>query len=151
MVRCFLVVKTGNSRSVEHTCGCGSDACSGAYTTTEYEWKRLDTGETKWGWPHDFGPGAMYLAANHHENGRGYWWDNDADTHLIVQTPGGSWDVDSRASNCTMKEDRQHRCWIRHGEPPNVTVDKAGNTCGAGAGSIMCGNYHGFLQNGSLT
>lgn len=71
--------------------------------------------------------------------------------HLWVQTPGGVWCIDSRASNCTMPYDYEHRCWIRHGEPPDVTVDKAGTTCSAGAGSIQCGDYHGFLQNGSLT
>jgi hypothetical protein len=24
---------------------------------------------------------------------------------------------------------RPHKCWVRHGEPPNLTVDKAGVTC----------------------
>lgn len=72
--------------------------------------------------------------------------------HLIVICPnGGTWNVDSRASNCTMPYDYEHRCWIRHGIPPNVTVDKNGNTCQAGAGSIKCGDYHGFLRNGVLT
>lgn len=46
---------------------------------------------------------------------------------------------------------RPHKCWIRHGEPPDVNVDKAGVTCGAGAGSIMVPGYHGFLRNGYLT
>lgn len=71
--------------------------------------------------------------------------------HLCVQTPGGSWNIDSRASNCTLPYDYNHRCWIRHGEPPQITVDKSGVTCSAGAGSIACGSYHGFLQNGALT
>lgn len=71
--------------------------------------------------------------------------------HLTVMTPGGVWVIDSRASNCTMPYDYNHRCWVRHGEPPEITVDKAGTTCAAGAGSIQCGSYHGFLQNGSLT
>lgn len=61
------------------------------------------------------------------------------------------WNIDSRASNCTMPYDYTHRCWVRHGEPPNVTVDKNGLTCAAGAGSIMAADYHGFLQNGALT
>ena len=66
-------------------------------------------------------------------------------------TKGGShWSPDSRASNCTMKEDKVHRCWVRHGTPPNITVDKNGNTCSAGAGSIATGNWHGFLRNGYL-
>lgn len=70
---------------------------------------------------------------------------------LCVQTPGGTWNIDSRASNCTMPYDYEHRCWIRHGEPPNITVDKAGKTCSAGGGSIQCGSYHGFLQYGRFT
>ena len=73
---------------------------------------------------------------------------------LAVKTPGGEWLVDSQASNCTMKDDfrqERHHCWILHGEPPNVTANKqGGSTCGAGAGSIQVGNYHGFLRNGFL-
>lgn len=45
---------------------------------------------------------------------------------------------------------RPHACWVRHGEPPLVTVDKNGVTCNAGAGSIIGGNWHGFLRNGVL-
>jgi hypothetical protein len=55
-----------------------------------------------------------------------------------------------RASNCTMPNDMLHRCWVRHGNPPMITVDKNGPTCGAGAGSILSGNWHGFLRNGEL-
>jgi hypothetical protein len=58
--------------------------------------------------------------------------------------------IDSRASNCTLPNDREHKCWIRHGTPPDLTVDKNGKTCAAGAGSIQLGNYHGFLRNGHL-
>lgn len=70
---------------------------------------------------------------------------------LWVKTPGGDWCIDSRASNCTLPNDHEHKCWIRHGTPPNITVDKNGKTCAAGAGSIMAGNYHGFLREGYLT
>jgi hypothetical protein len=70
---------------------------------------------------------------------------------LYVKTPGGDWCVDYRASNCTMPTDNEHRCWVRHGVPPLITVDKNGHTCQAGAGSIWMGSYHGFLQNGYLT
>lgn len=69
---------------------------------------------------------------------------------LMVVTPRGEWIVDSRASNCTLPEDNKHRCWVRHGEIPDVNVDKNGLTCGAGGGSIMIGDYHGFLRNGWL-
>lgn len=101
-------------------------------------------------------PGAMWYATWYKVEGSNpaqYWfsWDNQNTPPLIVQTPGGAWNIDSRASNCTMKEDRLHRCWVRHGEPPNITVDKNGLTCAVGAGSIQCGNYHGFLRNGELT
>ncbi len=73
---------------------------------------------------------------------------------LMVRCPNGQdWNVDSRASNCTMPKDDEHRCWVRHGDPTlgQVTVDKNGLTCAAGAGSIQAGDYHGFLQNGVLT
>ena len=70
--------------------------------------------------------------------------------NLVVMTPGGEWMVDGRASNCTMPQDREHRCWVRHGAAPQITVDKNGKTCAAGAGSIIVGNYHGFLRNGFL-
>lgn len=46
---------------------------------------------------------------------------------------------------------RPHKCWVRHGEAPNIHVDKNGVTCGAGAGSIAVPSYHGFLHNGHLT
>jgi hypothetical protein len=71
---------------------------------------------------------------------------------LAVKCPNGDdWIVDSRASNCTMPDDNEHRCWVRHGEPPRITVDKNGNTCQAGGGSIQAGGYHGFLRDGAFT
>lgn len=70
---------------------------------------------------------------------------------LVVRTPGGDWLVDSRASNCTLPNDDVHKCWVRTGEPPNITVGKGGFTCAAGAGSILMSNgYHAFLQDGIL-
>lgn len=97
--------------------------------------------------------GAMWYAWWYGGNGKQYsWdWDNQDKPMLVCKTPGGEWIIDSRASNCTMKDDRVHRCWIRHGEVPNITVNKLGHTCAAGAGSIQCGSYHGFLRNGELT
>jgi hypothetical protein len=88
-----------------------------------------------------------------------------------VKTPGGEWHIDGIASNCDIKckhcnmprfdhQDRSpnctfeqahpHKCWVRHGEAPDFTVDKDGITCGAGAGSILVGGYHGFFRNGYL-
>lgn len=91
-------------------------------------------------------PGAMYYADWYHRKG--------PDGHtLIVKTPGGLWSVDGRASNCTRPTDTEHYCWVRHGTPPMITVDKNGNTCGCGC-SIGQGQnysaYHGFLRNGEL-
>lgn len=62
------------------------------------------------------------------------------------------WYIDSRASNCDMKTDDAHRCWVRHGSVgERLHVDKKGLTCGAGAGSIQCAGWHGFLDNNKLT
>lgn len=54
--------------------------------------------------------------------------------------------------DCSYKDSRPtHRCWCRHGEAPNLTVDKNGDTCGAGGGSLLThGGWHGFLRNGIL-
>lgn len=63
------------------------------------------------------------------------------------------WYIDYRASNCTMPNDKDHRCWVRHGSVGDkLTVDKAGNTCGAGAGSFYMDDmkWHGFLRNGMM-
>jgi len=71
---------------------------------------------------------------------------------LMAKCPGGhEWAIDDRANNCTMPDDTAHRCWVRHGEPPLITVDKDGLTCNAGAGSIQTANYHGFLRAGAFT
>ena len=72
---------------------------------------------------------------------------------LMVRCPSGrDWCVDSQASNCT-RPGEPHACWVRHGDPReyHVTVDKNGDTCAAGAGSIIAGDYHGFLRGGTLT
>ncbi len=108
--------------------------------------------DTEDGEPH---PGDMYWTpCFRKEDGTAdcTYWDNCDGQHLHVILPNGRhWDIDSRASNCTLPNDRTHRCWIRTGEPPQVTAGKAGHTCSAGAGSILSGDYHGFLRNGVLT
>lgn len=86
------------------------------------------------------------------------WWleevpafcGTDGQSWTVV-TPGGEWHIDGRASNCTLPNDSIHKCWCRHGEAPIFTVNKQGQTCSAGAGSIQIGSYHGFLVNGELT
>lgn len=73
---------------------------------------------------------------------------------LVVRLPDHhDWIIDSRASNCTLPGDNEHRCWVRHGRPEDGTlhVDKNGLTCGAGAGSIQTPRWHGFLHHGALT
>lgn len=86
-----------------------------------------------------------------------YWmhpiWHGPDGICLMVRCPNGrDWMVDSEASNCTRKGE-PHQCWVRHGDPREckVTVNKNGDTCAAGAGSILAGDYHGFLQAGILT
>lgn len=87
------------------------------------------------------------------------WWMSDwakgpDGICLMVRLPNGhDWMVDNEANNCTRPGDRNHKCWVRHGDPreSNVTVDKNGATCAAGAGSILAGDYHGFLVGGVLT
>jgi hypothetical protein len=98
-------------------------------------------------------PGDIYVADWLHHSGRCYsGWTNCDGRHLHAVLPNGHpWDIDSRASNCTLPEDTVHRCWVRTGDPPAITVGKGGNTCGAGAGSISAGDYHGFLTDGAFT
>lgn len=61
------------------------------------------------------------------------------------------WTIDGAASNCAMPTDEVHRCWCRHGTVGDrLTVNKVGNTCNAGAGSIAMPDFHGFLTNGIL-
>lgn len=90
--------------------------------------------------------GAMWYADWYPEEWRG------PDGHsLVVKVPKDhDWLVDGVASNCTKPGDKSHRCWIRHGVLPNITVDKNGNTCSAGGGSILTPDWHGFLRNGVL-
>jgi len=114
-------------------------------TFTDRIYRRTDTGEEMT--LRDAGPGAMWDA-----DWMGDFWKGPDGRCLVVKCPNGrEWMIDSRASNCTSPIDNEHKCWIRHGEPPNITVDKNGKTCAAGAGSIQAGDYHGFLRNGILT
>ncbi len=123
----------------------------------ELLYRRADTGEqvTLRSHPDDRDaptpapPGAMWDA---------WWmpesWRGPDGVALMVRLPNGhDWHVDGEASNCTRKGDRTHRCWIRHGDPRtgSVHVDKDGDTCAAGAGSIQAGDYHGFMHHGVLT
>lgn len=46
----------------------------------------------------------------------------------------------------------EHSCWVRHGDPKTgiVTVDKNGNSCGAGAGGIRYDDLYMFLRDGYI-
>lgn len=98
-------------------------------------------------------PGDLFYRTNlRGEKGECYMHENCDGKHLHAITPNGmEWNIDGRASNCTKPEDKIHRCWVREGTPPNITVGKGGNTCSAGAGSIITGDYHGFIRNGEFT
>lgn len=91
----------------------------------------------------------------HHDDGSCGIWSNCDGKHVIVKLPGGvEFDAMSRASNCTMKDDRSHRCWRVHGNletGAGLTFDKNGLTCNAGAGSIQLGNWHGYVKQGFIT
>ena len=130
-------------------CLCGHEFRGEHHVRQGLIYKRADTGEELE--LREAPVGAMWDA----------WWFRDAGgwrgedgLSLTVKTPGGEWLIDGPANNCTMPDDRgqhRHHCWIRHGTPPNITVDKDGKTCAAGAGSIVAGSYHGFLRDGHLT
>lgn len=88
-------------------------------------------------------------------------WDNCEGRHLVCIVKGVTeghdylyhWNVDGRASNCSKPQDKTHRCWVRHGDPAvegSLHVDKAGETCAAGSGSIQMPGFHGFLHHGRL-
>lgn len=119
-------------------------------------------------WPTPSGelePGCLYWADWHHRDEQGTpvpcpkrlgGWTNCEGRHLNAVLPDGHhWDMDSRASNCELPDDGEHRCWVRHHNPDIetaiFTVDKNGLTCQAGGGSIDDGTYHGFLTSGAFT
>lgn len=99
----------------------------------------------------DFPPGAMWDA-----EWMGEYYKGPDGRAITVRLPNGrDWLIDSRASNCGLPDDHVHQCWVRHGEPPDITVNKDGNTCEAGAGSIWSrqgepDDWHGFLTGGVL-
>jgi len=93
-------------------------------------------------------PGAIWRAPWFEDHPA--WRGPDGRT-LVCRCPDGhDWIIDSHASNCTLPDDHAHKCWVRHGEPPDLTVDKNGATCAAGGGSIQTSKWHGFLRNGWL-
>lgn len=146
------------SADTSFTCVCHSSGTrrSPESVGKETSWQSIETMEVKEN-IEDFGPGAMWrtpwFAVETMPDGRiryGMDWSNQFEPPLHVMTPGGEWCIDARASNCGKPNDTVHRCWCRHGDVPNITVDKRGATCKAGQGSIRLGAYHGFLRDGYL-
>lgn len=110
-----------------------------------HEYARTDNREISFSF-RDAPTGAIWRAPWYED----FWHGADGKCY-VCKTPGGEWIIDGRASNCGLPDDNIHKCWVRHGEAPNFTVDKNGVTCVAGAGSIQIGDYHGFLREGYLT
>lgn len=114
----------------------------------------------------EFEPGDLYYATWYEckpvPGGCIHGWSNCDGKHLICILPSAHlhpWDIDGRASNCTMKDDTTHRCWVRAGRPElgeQVHVSKgpighiSTTTCHAGAGSIDADGWHGFLHVGKI-
>lgn len=97
-------------------------------------------------------PGAMRFVDYMGESFKG----PDGHALQVICPDGHPWLIDGPASNCTFPKDRgafgvAHRCWVRHGTAPLITVDKSGKTCSAGGGSIQTTGYHGFLRDGVFT
>lgn len=110
-------------------------------------------------------PGSIYDAQWLH----GFSWGEGPDGRALhaICPNGYPWHLDGEASNCTRPQQvpvpgipntfrfvRTHYCWVRHGDPrrpATLHVDKQGETCAAGAGSILAGSYHGFLHHGGFT
>lgn len=110
--------------------------------------RRQDTGEelTR----RDAPPGAMWFADWMLSENSNLFRGPDGHCLLVKLPNGNDWMIDAPASNCTMPSDFDHKCWVRRGVPPNITINKDGLTCAAGGGSIQSGNYHGFLVNGEF-
>lgn len=112
-----------------------------------FGYRRLDSGQRVYG---RLPVGALYVARRRRlRNG---WPCEGADgLNVVCITPGGRWYIDARAANCPRPADFFHRCWVRHGTVGDrLHVDKDGNTCSAGNGSIRRGAFHGYLHNGEL-
>jgi hypothetical protein len=109
--------------------------------------RRLDTGQRIYG---RLPAGALYVARSRKLRD-GWECKGDDGLNLVCVTPGEPWYIDARAANCTKVADFSHRCWVRHGTLGGcIHVDKDGNTCSAGNGSIQRGAFHGFLHQGEL-
>jgi hypothetical protein len=152
-IRYIVLTKVHEPGVTCHRPGCDGTRCGmkdwryALADGTPVPWDKLQPGDVYFNDAHDPTPEAA--------KGYGCPWDNCDGKHLMCILPpdNHSWNIDGRCSNCTLKEERTHRCWVRHGDPSKGTlhVDKNGHTCDAGAGSIGVTGYHGFLHNGELS
>lgn len=136
----------------EHPCEYAECQNTQPHTHKTYKYKEALPDGT----PVELQVGDVYFGENHLDR-YACEWSNCDGRHLCCLVPDGHryhiWNIDGRARNCTMKDDRLHRCWVRHGDPSipgQLHVDKAGLTCAAGAGSILTSTWHGFLHHGEL-
>lgn len=167
-VKCFMVEKIGKGVSTYEEDGSGCvhfNTLPNGFDSTKWQGryvcnkcKRIFRATVLGSvWSTESGklqPGAMYWDDDIDGS---LYWDNQPGPSLCVVLPDMHiWNIDSRASNCDMKNDRLHRCWVREGVAPNITVSKRGVSCKAGAGSILThdhkgkASFHGFLRNGYL-
>jgi len=115
---------------------------------------RLDTAEERTQrelpigalWAVEVSPEGIDHSEKYYKNLRG-----DDGHSIVCKLPGDHiWYIDGSCSNCDRRQE-PHHCWVRHGTIGDaLTVDKAGNTCSAGAGSVIVDGWHGFLRNGAL-
>lgn len=138
-VRCYVLEVTEEQRVISRYC----EDCKADHESRYPLYRDTRTGALVT--LDEAGPGAMYRMAH----GAVRSQDDGAPLNVILPNRH-HWCIDSRAGNCDRMGDYEHHCWVREGEPPDVTAGKSGNTCGAGAGSILSGDYHGFLRGGYL-
>lgn len=130
-------------------CKCGYEFTSldRFQVNSDLIYRRHDTGEEMT--LRDAPVGALWVA-----NWMGGWARGDDGLAVVCKCPPNhDWTIDGQASNCT-RQGEPHHCWVRHGTRyDRLTVNKDGNTCAAGGGSIwvdMPNGWHGFLTNGWL-
>jgi hypothetical protein len=134
-------------------CACGyefepTDAWD---TFTPHLYRRVDNGITTT--LRDAPPGAMWYADwVIYRQDQGWFVGPDGHCLMIRGFYGRDFCPDQRARNCTLPDNDEHKCWVRVGEVPNITIGKTGGrTCGAGAGSFFFTDaWHGFCENGEL-
>lgn len=136
----------GDSRWPTH-CFCGYEfqPSDNWQLFSSHIYRRVDTNEEMT--LCDAPEGAMWDATWFHDYDA--WCGADGRAIICKVPVNHEWHIDGPSSNCPW-QGRKHKCWVRHGEPPNLTVDKDGDTCPAGHGSILTAQWHGFLVKGEL-